>query len=332
MPRNSTRPKKGISGSSRNGGKLQAPRTKHTNFVRYQQRFGKGLLWIAAGITMVAMVLIVGYIIINGVYTRFSSDDSVMPHVEERVVMDRNSTYELSVIANRTLRLPDVTYEELREIFFGLNPFLGYLTKQNRNARLFVFNDPNFTGYAERYVLGDENSFGTNVTLLTSREKLLEQVKNDKGAIALVPSEWLDGIRGVRVVGVRQISVVVNPNILSLQAGRRLDTLEPEQVRALLSGDAEVWSEVGGPRIEIDPADLSEGYEGVYEPLGVTPVIFDPGHPIQGGLVERGLGPVALSGETVYVDTVEEFHQTLADEPGGVGLIRRREAMERDQR
>lgn len=315
------------------------PRSTHTRYVRYQQQIGKGVLWIAAGITMAALVLIAGYILINGFYTRTIRDYPVTPFAQEAVVLDRDGGMEAGLIAHRSLRLDDLTYDKLRELYRGDTTFWGYITGQNRNTKLYVFGDPAFLRQATRYILGEEKSFGGKVDILRSRDKLIDAVQNEKGALAFVPAAWLGKERGVRTVGIRQASVVVHPDILKLQAGRRLDLLTMEQVTQLFTGEAENWSDVGGPSVEIEPADLSTGYDGVYEPLPAVPVVFEkdvlPMPDFLQKTVFRNRGDEEPAGDgekadlrenAVYVDSVEEFAETVAETEGAVGIVRRREA------
>ncbi len=317
------------------------PRSTHTKYVRYQQQVGKGILWIAAGITMAALVLIVGYILINGFYTRTIRDYPVTPFTQERVAIDRDGGMEAGLLAHRSLRLDDLTYDKLRELYRGDTTFWGYITGQNRNTQLYVFGDPSFLRRSARYILREGESFGGKVNILRSRDKLVETVRNEKGALAFVPAAWLEADRGVRTVGIRQASVVVHPDILKLQAGRRLDLLTMDQVEELFTGEAENWSDVGGPSVEIEPADLSTGYEGVYEPLTVVPVVFEKDVPLMTDFLQKtvfrnrgdeepagdGAGEKAgLKENAVYVDSVEEFAETIVETEGAVGIVRRREA------
>ena len=309
------------------------PRSDHTRIVRYQQQMGKGVLWAAAGITMAALVLIVGYILINGFYTRSVKDYPVSPFTQKTVLLDGENGAEGGLIANGSLRLGDLSYDKLRELYRGDTTFWGYITGQNRNTKLYVFGDPTFLRQAARYVLGEGERFGGNVTVVPSKEGLLEAVRNDKGALAFVPASWIDGERGVRTVGIRQASAVVHPEILSLQAGRRLNRLTMTQVRQLFTGEAEFWADVGGPSYEIEPADLSAGDKGIYEPMQVVPVVFEETVPLMPELfretVSRGRGEeeLILRGNTIYVDSVQSFAETIGETKGAVGIIRRKEAL-----
>mgnify|MGYP006266728325 CR=1 FL=1 len=303
--------------------------TKHTVRVRRQQALAKGLIWAAAAIAMGILVLIVGYIVFNGFYERDERDFPVTPYTQGAVTLDNGA--EMSVVVPRNMRLRDLTYQSLRELFTEELTFLGFLTEQNRNARTVIFDDREFFAAAERYLLPSGDGFDTYAA---EHDRLgLEQIegalREDDGTIALVPAQLAAQIDGGKLIDVRQATVVVNPNVLALQAGRRLNRLSETQVRGLLQGDVAAWSGVGGPSVEMEPANLAENDPGVYEPLPPVPVVFRSAE--QPWAMTREafeLGDEDLAATTVYVESLEEFARRVTSTPGAIGVLRAREALE----
>lgn len=298
----------------------------HTRKVHARDRIAKGVLWGAAGVTMTMLVLIVGFIIVNGFYTRSTIDAPVLPYVQEAVPVSETVT--VSVITHRSLRLRDLTYDEVREIYQGLNSYWGYLTGQNRNIRPIVWADGEFLDETSQYLLLGERGFTGTITRAPDRDRALQAVSEDRGAVALVPSDWTEGARGINVVGIRQMSVIVHPEVLGLQAGRRLDSLTAGQVADLLSGEAASWEDVGGPSIEVRAADPAAGDPGEYEPLPVVPIVADDSVPDFQNPIESAFTDLVPSAAGRTVSSVEDLMSTVASTAGAVGVVRRRAAME----
>lgn len=307
-------------------GSIQDRYAAHTRKVHLRDRIAKGVLWGAAGITMTMLVLIVGFIIVNGFYTRSTVDSPVLPYVEESVALSETDRF--AVATHRSLRLRDLTYDELREIYLGLNSYWGYQTGQNRTVRAIVADDPQFSALAAEYLSLGENGFPDSVVRVGSRSQARSALDEDRGAIALVPASWVAGERGLNLVGVRQVSVVVHPGVLALQAGRRLDTLTAGQVEDLLDGSAETWADVGGPSIEIEAADPARGDPGVYEPLPVVPFQLASSVPAHRRPAADAFVDLSPAATTRTAASVEDLLTAVAETPGSVGIVRRRAALE----
>lgn len=311
-------------------GMKDAPLSDHTRVVLRQQTIAKGIIWGAAGLTMGILILIVGYIIFNGLYTRQIRDYPVMPYTQESVVIDGSGT-ELSVVVPRSMRIRDFTYQDLRDIFNGRTPYLGYLTTQNIDAAPVVYSGEDFATSAERYLLPEGRTFefyGDDVTFAGTVEEIQAIVDDEPGAIVAAPPAIAERIARTKTAGIRQVSVVVHPDILALQAGRRLEHLKRSQVAEIFTGDVVAWSAVGGPSIEIEAQDLANDIEGVYEPLPATPVILDPSAGAAAPSLDAIGEDLSLRDTATTVTTIEEFIETLTTTRGAIGIIRAREAME----
>lgn len=307
-----------------------APLSTHTRVVLRQQAIAKGFVWAAAGLTMGVLVLIVGYIIVNGLYTRQVRDYPVMPYVEETVQIDDAGT-ELSVTVPRAMRIRDFTYQDLRDIFDGRTPYLGYLTTQNIDAVPVVYSGDGFAAAAERYLLPEGRTFdfyGDDVTFAGTVDSIQQLIDENPGAVVVAPPAIAERLTGTKNVGIRQIVVAVHPDILALQAGRRLQHLRRAQVADLYTGETVAWSAVGGPSIEVEAQDLAQEIEGTYDPLVATPIILDPAAgPAAPSLKAIGKD-LNLRTNAVTVDTVDGFLATVTTTRGAIGIIRAREAME----
>lgn len=304
--------------------------SRHARLVRVQERIAKGFIWSAAGITILVLALIVGYIVVNGFYTRTTSTEPTFPYAQERIDVGQGGA-SFAVLAPGDLRLRSLQYDELREIFLGLNPYLGYLTGQDRNASPLILGESGFVSDVESYLTGEGMALPDAVERLPDRSAIEAALESREGALAIVPAAWLEELNVGQAVPVHEVTVAVHPAITELQAGRRLNHLEPEQVRALLTGEAEAWAQVGGPGIEIEAADLSAGDEGEYEPLPVRPILFtEPARELAGkqqALLQEILpdigAPESGSATAVSVSSVTAFAEAIRTTPGAVGIVSR---------
>ncbi|MFW5784356.1 MAG: hypothetical protein ACOCY8_07560, partial [Spirochaetota bacterium] len=310
----------------------QARVTPHTVRVRRQQAIAKGAIWGAAGLAMAILVLIVGYIIFNGFYTRTVRDYPVTPYVEERITIA--DQVEMSIVVERSMRIRDVTYSTLREIFTGQLPYLGYLTAQNRRAEPIIYAGNGFADSVEEFVTPagmDFGTYGANNRLVESVQAIEDAMRNEPGAIALVPASMAKEIGGAKVIGLRQASVVVNEQIMELQAGRRLSYLTEEQVAGLLSGEIGAWSDVGGPRVEIEPTDPQEEEPAAYQPLQPVPVLAKQQKLPWAYADDATSGrDIAFGPNAVRVDSLEAYAEMIRTTPGSIGIVRAKEALDLD--
>jgi phosphate transport system permease protein len=286
------------------------------------------VLWGAAGLTVLVLVLIIGYIVVNGFYQREVTDAPFLSSGEEVVSLGGGD--EMAILATRSLRLPRVDYTPLAEIVRGESSFVGFLTRQNRRATVAVGGDAEFRNRVADFFLADADSLPQTST----PEQISTILSENDAGIALVPVSFVERISGARQVTLRHFTVVVNPFVTELQAGRRLNLLRRSgnHVQGLFDRSISAWEEVGGPGIEVDPANLAEGYQGVYDPLPVTPVVFGQGleAPYVPGPSVFPVDYDALSERTVFVDSLDEFERAIAADRGAVGIVRAREALNRE--
>lgn len=304
------------------------PRSPHTRRVRRRETLAKGLIWAAAGLTMTILLLIVGYVVVNGFYTRRVQDDEFTDLVEDEFTVTAEPGARAAILTNRSLRLRELTYDQLQDLYSGNTSFWGYITGQNRRVSLYLGGDSGFYSRLEHYLFPGKGELYPSVIHKADVEQLSRELADNPGSIAVVPAEWVSQAQGVRRVGLRQLSVVAHKDILRLQAGRRLNHLtasDPDQIRLLMTGEVAAWSVVGGPSIEIDPADPAKGYAGVYEPLAVVPVVFSSASTIQHELQRKLLPDFQPPRKAVSVSSAQELSVVLSQTPGSVGLLRRRE-------
>lgn len=289
--------------------------------MRRRDHIAKGVIRAAAGVTISALVLIIGFIIVNGVFTRTTTDEPVLPIADELILTD--SGREFVVVVSDELRLPTLSYDTLREIYGGELTYWGYETEQNLNVAAGIYSDPPFTDAVVEYAVAPNQTLSDRVVRLVSPAAVERYLDENDGAIVAVPPTIAEGLDDGQIVAVQQLSIVVHPDVVALQAGRRLDQITLPQLRDIFTGRAGVWGDVDGPRIEVDPADLSAGYDGVYDPLPIVPVILDREADSERGAASAVVEDAELAEQLIRVGSIEELRSVIAGTPGAIGIVRR---------
>lgn len=303
-------------------------RSRHTVVVRRWNRIAKGVLWIAAGLTLTMLTLIIGYILINGFYTRSIEQEPVASISEESIgIGGAYPDIEFSVLVPRALRLRDIAYDDLRAMYAGENRYWGFLTGQNQAAMPAVWSgERRFPDALAEYLVLDDAGLPDTIARLNSVEQVERWFSEETGAVVLVPAEMADSFADAKIAPVRQISVAINSSVTELVAGRRVRSVDEAQLPALLRGDIRSWNELSGS---------SDTPEGTSDDSG------RPDAPISVVRLSEDASPVARSAQEAFVQdsspqgsrtaaSVEAAARFLAETPGAVALLPRPETVRRD--
>ncbi len=298
------------------------PRSRHTVLVRRWNRIAKSGLWVAAGITLTMLILIIGYILINGFYTRSIERDPVASVADEIVTVgDEYPDVQLSVLVNRSLRARDLAYDEVRDIYSGENNYWGFLTGQNRVVDAAVWNgDSRFTDAVADYLVLADTGFLESAAGVRSVDDIRAHLEQSSGAVVIVPAEMASEVDGGRVVPIRQYSVAVNPSVTDLIDGRRLRSIEEEQISDVFRGVIENWSDVS--RNASTPTGTTSA--------PITRIYLSEDVPSAYRSAQN-----AFSGDTspqsgASAPSVEAVEDILRETPGAAALLRRPETLRLD--
>lgn len=300
-------------------------RSRHTVVVRRWNHIAKGALWVAAGLTLTMLALIIGYIVINGFYTRSVEQEPVASVSEESIVVGgAYADVEFTVLAHRSLRLRDLAYDALRDLYAGENRYWGFLTGQNRGAMPAIWTgDSRFAGALAEYLVLKEQGFPENIARLNSVEQVENHFSEDSGAVVIVPVEMGDSFADAKVVPVRQTSVAINSSVTELVEGRRVRSVDESQLPALLRGDIQSWNELSGsndvPQREARATDA---------PISVIRLSDEAPSAARAAQDAFAQGPASEGMRSA--SSVEAAAELLAETPGAVALLRRAETIRRD--
>ena len=283
----------------------------HTKVVHFWNKVSKTIIWAAALVTLLMLALIVGYILVNGLYTRKTEDSPVLPQADKHA--------DIAVLVPRSLRTGAVDFDTLRNIYGGTIDYWGFITGQDRNVTAYLLGESDaFVDIVDGYLFGEsDDGFAEAVQTVQSMEVLRDILREERGAIAIVPSAEADGVSGSKRLGVRDLSVVVHPTVTELVDGVRVRSIEEETLRKLLTGEIRSWGEVRASQSL-----------GSVEPTYGEPVRFIA---LKGKGFDTGReGVPAPRTVSDTVDSVEGFAEAIRSTPGAIGVVHRRVGINQD--
>jgi len=285
----------------------------HTRRVRFTEKMAKSLLWLAAGLTMGTLLVIIGYIVYRGLVSDLRIQYNVLPSGSEVITAGDAADSGIMVIVNGKIRIDDIQISEVADLFSGEIDNWGAISEQDIDVRVFghaagsavrdIFESLAFVNqaaYADQAVFADQD------------EQVIESVANTAGAIGYISAASRDKLQDgkAKAVEIRHLSIAVSPTVLEVRDGTRLHYLTGEQIRNIFSGRFTNWSEVGGTALPIKVA------------------VFPQDSRIHSEFAEIALAPgYALAAQAVLVDTASELAEFLTQNPGAAGFVYHNDAL-----
>jgi phosphate transport system permease protein len=300
-----------FAGLRKDGPRKTVPMSPHTKVVHQRNRIAKALIWAAALVTLGVLTLILGYILVNGFYTRETRELPVLPYT--------NDDSQIAVLVSRSIHLRNIDFDTLREIYIGATDNWGFISGQDRKISVYLLDDSEaFVDAVDDYLLGKPSAPAeSGVQMVRSAETVEERLRQERGAIAIVPASVADAIRSTKRLGVRDMSVVVNPNVTELVDGARIRAVTEGNLEQLLSGEMRTWGEVRAAR------SFSDGETNATNDRDPVRVIA-----LDGTTIETGSGRLPASqAVSRTVESVAEFAEAVSTTPGAIGLLPRRHSL-----
>jgi len=277
----------------------------HTRKVRLAETTAKLTLWIAAGITMGTLFIIIGYILFRGFVSDLRIQHEVLPVGSKVLAYEQNVKDEIVVIANGDIRATELTITEVTELFNGEIDNWGEISEQDIDVRVFL-QDGNIREEFERVVFPDTPQFVETAVVADGDIQIIDSVANTRGSIGFISAANVELLSNTNshALYVRRISVAVNIEVLNPTNGIRLRYLTGEQIENIFLGKYRNWSELGAADLPIEIAVFSEG-----------------------SLVRSEFESVLFKSEYILPDNASvvanpsELAQFLVQNPGAIGYV-----------
>jgi phosphate transport system permease protein len=286
----------------------------HTRRVKITETYAKLALWIAAGITMGTLFVIIGYILFRGFVSDLRIQYEVLPEGIKVIANEESADQGILVIVNDGIRIQDITITEVADLFSGELDNWGAISEQDIDVRVFAQNG-SIRGLFERAAFLDTPQFSKDTVFSDGDREIIERVSNTSGGIGFISEASADYLNGkdAKPVEIRRISIAVNSDVLRTSDGMRIRYLTGEQTKSIFLGTYNNWSQLGG-------ADL---------PIPIA--VFNENSLIRREFQEMLLGSDNRIRDTAkVVDSPYELAQFLAQNPGGIGFVYYNDALTHD--
>ncbi|MBN1799409.1 MAG: phosphate ABC transporter permease PstA [Spirochaetales bacterium] len=234
---------------------------QYTKKARRAQKTAKTVLWLAAGVTIVILVWIIGYVVYNGFVSDLHREYPVIAKGGPEVILDWQAEQTLVFIVNNSVRIEELSAQDIIDFYCGeVRDWV--IAKQDLKVKTFALDMTASLGKAfSEKVLGKHLSYNSNNRFVENDEEMIKKVAATIGAIGFINPEKMERARNnpkVKIINVRAIALVAHPAVFEIRNQKKLRYLKEEDMRAIFSGNAHNWQEVNGIDLHIVPVLFNE--------------------------------------------------------------------------
>ncbi len=304
-------------------GKSRAFSSPQSVKIRRQELIAKSVIWFLAAMTIAILVWIIGYLMVKGFWYDNHVPYNVTNQVETAVNL-AGSDEDAVFIINSKIRSKDIYAEGLRKLYNKTRAEnWGFYNQQDLKVVPLVNKKAgDFSEAVKQFILTGSglDDYSKNVKSVSSWEDMIQKVSMTPGALGFIPASLAGDLpKGVKVLGVRRLSVAVNDSVMQLQDGRMLRELTSEDENALLSGRVANWKEVGGIDLPVVLVRYDSGESWGALPAGSgtdVPVLTASSKDEFFSLIKSNNGAAALAPNGLLEEEQLSFVPVLRHESG----------------
>ena len=280
------------------GGRGKIQTSPQSRKIKREEIIAKGIIWFLAGLTIAILAWIVGYLMVKGLRYDNHPPYEVTGQVETAIPLEGTGD-EVVFIINGKIRTEDLPVAGLRKLYNKVRTEnWGFYSQQDLKAAPFICEqDGGFSDRVKEFLLdgADLEDYRRNVNKVRTWDEMIEKIRVTPGGVGFIPAfRAMDLPKGVKILGVRRISLGVNSSVLQIQDGKMLREVSQEQLDSLISGQLGNWKEIGGTD------------------LPVTLIRWESGD-IRGSLNLQNKAAVA---DVITARSEQEFYELLRSTPG----------------
>lgn len=277
----------------------------YTKRVKVTERTARCILWAAAGLTIIILVLIIGFILFRGFVSTKIADYPFLSGGGSEVSLDPYGRQKIAFIVNRGVRISEMTMQEILQIYAG-EMRVWKFSGQDLDTRPFSLSEAVIEGgtMAKKLETCIEE-YSAKHLFLDGDDEVINRVSDTAGAIGFIRYESLDRVKGkkVKVLTVRSISLVGHPQIYAIVDNIRLGPVTPENVQSIIAGEITNWKELGGIDLPVSFISFDGNSYITHEIMKLT----------------RQTQVIAADNGTSDGSTSEEYFDLIRTNPGSVG-------------
>ena len=266
--------------------------------VRFSEHLSLGFVRFSAVFTIVALFLILGYIIWNGLFYSNVYEYTVTSHISR----DLDGVL---LVTGKKIHKDVLPFDILQNLFSDEYSNWKKVDEQDIDLYPYVADEvvPKFT----RILAVKEP--GVLVEFPGDTKATVQAILGQSGGAALVDAAAFDALddhlrHSVKVVKLRTTAFAANPVVTTLKDNHRITTLDEGLLSKFYSGSISNWDELEGSQIPV---------------VTIIPPETDP---LYQQVLDAGYHPDAItSGTFARTASMDEYYQKIAETPGAAGLV-----------
>ncbi len=281
--------------------------SKSTRISKMQENIARGVIWSFAGLTIVILVWIVGYILYRGFYSRQYIPYEVLPIEETVLPVDAEGDAGLKVIVNKKIKLDVLTMSQLNTLFTkSRRENWGFYTQQDIKVQPFAYksnqSSSSFEYKAENTLLMEAEKLSKYTTFVSTPQEMIEMVHSTPGAVGYLPADFDGSIKGVKTIPIRNYGLIFNAATLEVENNKKLQELDEDKLKDIFRKSEENWLALGG----ID--------------LPVKPALYDFGNGFLKSFTDTYMNKTPMEAGIALYSDLDKYFQFIAATPGAVGV------------
>ncbi len=274
----------------------------NTKKIHRNENIARGFIWGFAGLTIVILVWILGFILVKGFYSNNMVGYEFADISDDVVTLDDGS--EVIFIANDKVRIKDMTPDNLQELYSRvireLNKWSDF-TEQALLCQPFAFRDGSpLDGSVKTFLLKKEglDDWKSYTLFAEDSEDMISRVGSTKGALGYIPAGDRNLLTDdVVVIPVRSVQVMMNQAALAVENNKSFQEYTEDTLKQIFTGRIISMTAVGG--------------------LSLAPVTAVAPN-VDLSLVRSWFGEGFKAKE---FSSMDDYYQFMSHNPGAVGLV-----------
>ncbi|AEC01665.1 phosphate ABC transporter permease PstA [Parasphaerochaeta coccoides] len=239
-------------------------------------RFAIGSIKILSSLTVLILVVIIGYLAVRGLYKQERTQVSVLPLATAQRLGLSQTEIPFDIVANKRAEFRQVDWNMLREMAQGKIISLRRVTYVNENFFLYV--DESIADEFARFLDLASDCLASGGIIVGSFRATVDGAAAHNGSIAIVPRNTASSSlpSALKTIAYEEHVLVVHPTVTQLYGNNMVGVLSDVQVDLLLSGEYSSWVQLHGGDIPValvqEKTDSSVAREvaGIEGSVGVT--------------------------------------------------------------
>lgn len=217
--------------------------TAGTKKIRRVNTAMTGLIYAAASITIAVLLLILGYIIYNGLFYKIRVEYAELPYASERLE-------DIVVAVNRDIDLEVMQFEVLKGMF--TDEYANWKRTGASAADVYPYQTQAAAAVTERLFGGTGRLVETvSANGRTSAQQTAAFTASKEGGIAVMLAEEYEALsddekKALRKVPVRALVLACSADTAALHGNYKLGAIDGDMLSRIASGQTANWQELGG--------------------------------------------------------------------------------------